>query len=178
MRSLAAAVIKFETAQTSLRQFFEKELPRLKGAANAFNYNLDHSPTVRRIEGLLHSRHGTLHLVEAFLVGYALLQLAEGIGLWSLKRWGEYVAAVGTSVFLPLEIYELTKDVTWLKVAAFVVNIALIVYLVVRKRLFGVRGGRPAFERERHADSLLEVEAAAARGDLHPHGSPAATTPT
>src|SRR4051794_27441047 len=49
---LAAAVIKFETAQTSLQQFFEKELPRLKGAASAFNYNLDHSPTVRRIEGL------------------------------------------------------------------------------------------------------------------------------
>src|SRR3954467_3302156 len=160
---LAAAVIKFETSQTSLQQFFEKELPRLKGAAAAFNYNLDKSPTITHIRSLLHSKHGTLHLVEAFLIGYALLQLAEGIGLWSLKRWGEYVAAVGTSVFLPLEVYELSKDVTWLKVVAFVVNLGLVVFLVGRRRLFGGRGGRGAFERERQEDSLLEVEAAAAR---------------
>jgi uncharacterized membrane protein (DUF2068 family) len=158
---LAVAVIEFESTQTSLQAWFERELPKLQPLARQFNYNLDKSPTVQHLRTLLHSRHGTLHLVEAFLIGYALLQLAEGIGLWSLKRWGEYVAAVGTSVFLPLEVYELTKEVTWLKVVAFVINIALVVYLVGRKRLFGVRGGRAAFERERHEDSLLEVESSA-----------------
>ncbi len=35
------------------------------------------------------------------------------------------------------------------------------VYLLYTKRLFGLRGGREAFERERHADSLLEVQTAA-----------------
>lgn len=164
---LAAAVIKFETSQTSLQQFFEREIPRLKPAAQAFNVDLDKSPTVERIRHLLHSRHGTLHLVEAFLIGYSLLQVAEGLGLWSLKRWGEYVATVGTSVFLPIEIYELTKNVTYVKVATFLINIALVVYLVVSKRLFGVRGGRRAFERRRHDQSLLEVEAAATRQDMH-----------
>ena len=161
---LATAVFEFESTQTSLQAWFERELPRFKPLAEQFNYNLDKSPTISHLRSLLHSDHGTLHLVEAFLIAYALLQLAEGIGLWSLKRWGEYVAAVGTSVFLPLEIYELTKEVTWLKVAALVINLGLVVYLVWRKRLFGVRGGREAFERERHEDSLLEVEAAAAAG--------------
>jgi uncharacterized membrane protein (DUF2068 family) len=163
---LSAAVIKFETSQTSLQQFFDKELPRLKGAAAAFNYDLDKSPTITHIRSLLHSRHNTLHLVEAFLIGYALLQIAEGIGLWSLRRWGEYVAVVGTSLFLPLEIYELSKEVTYVKVGAFVINLALVAYLVLSKRLFGVRGGREEFERRRHGESLLEVEAAAARRDL------------
>jgi len=158
---LAAAVFEFESTQTSLQAWFEREIPKLQPLAKQFNYNLDKSPTISHLRSLLHSKHGTLHIVEAFLIGYALLQLAEGIGLWSLKRWGEYVAAVGTSVFLPLEIYELTKEVTWLKVVAFVINLALVVYLVWRKRLFGVRGGRAAFERERHEDSLLEVEASA-----------------
>src|SRR4051794_11178297 len=158
---LAAAVFEFESTQTSLQAWFERELPRFKPLAEQFNYNLDKSPTISHLRSLLHSNHGTLHLVEAFLIGYALLQLAEGIGLWSLKRWGEYVAAVGTSVFLPLEVYELTKEVTWLKVGALAVNLVLVVYLVWRKRLFGVRGGRAAFERERHEDSLLEVEASA-----------------
>ena len=161
---LATAVFEFESTQTSLQAWFERELPRFKPLAEQFNYNLDKSPTISRLRGLLHSNHGTLHLVEAFLIGYALLQLAEGIGLWSLKRWGEYVAAVGTSVFLPLEVYELTKEITWLKVGALVVNLGLVVYLVWRKRLFGVRGGREAFERERHEDSLLEVEAVATAG--------------
>jgi uncharacterized membrane protein (DUF2068 family) len=166
---LAAAVIKFETAQTSLQQFFNREIPQLKSAAKAFNFDLDKSPTVERIRHLLHSKHSTLHLVEAFLVGYSLLQIAEGVGLWSLKRWGEYVAAVGTSVFLPLEIYELTKDVTYVKVTAFVINLALIAYLILTKRLFGVRGGRAAFERKRHGQSLLEVEASAAGDDHQRH---------
>src|SRR4051812_43707053 len=173
---LAAAVVKFETSQTSLQQFFEKELPRFNGAARAFNYDLDKSPTVSHIRSLLHSKHGTLHLVEGFLIGYALLQIAEGIGLWSLKRWGEYVAAVGTSVFLPLEVYELTKEVTYVKVAALVVNLVLVAYLIVSKRLFGVRGGRDAFERKRHGQSLLEVEAAAARSDLRQVAAPPAAT--
>ncbi|HET6817717.1 MAG TPA: DUF2127 domain-containing protein [Mycobacteriales bacterium] len=174
---VAAAVIKFETSQTSLQQFFDKELPRLKGAASAFNYDLDKSPTIAHIRSLLHSRHQTLHLVEAFLVVYALLQILEGIGLWSLKRWGEYVAVIGTSLFLPLEIYELTKDVTYFKVAAFVINLALVAYLILSKRLFGVRGGRAAFESKRHGESLLEVEAAAARSDMRqtPIAAPAGT---
>ena len=173
---LAAAVVKFETSQTSLQQFFEKEFPRLKGAASAFNYNLDKSPTINHIRSLLHSRHATLHLVEAFLIVYALLQLLEGIGLWSLKRWGEYVAVVGTSLFLPLEIYELSKDITWLKIVAFIVNLALVAYLILSKRLFGVRGGRAAFERKRHGESLLEVEAAAAGRNLHQDVTPATSS--
>jgi uncharacterized membrane protein (DUF2068 family) len=159
---VAAAVFTFENTQTSLQAWFERELPRFKPLAQQFNYNLDKSPTINHIRSLLHSRHATLHLVEAFLVGYALLQVAEGIGLWSLRRWGEYVAVVGTSVFLPLEIYELTKDVTTLKLVAFLINLVLVGYLVVSKRLFGVRGGRAAFERHRRGESLLEVESSAA----------------
>jgi uncharacterized membrane protein (DUF2068 family) len=158
---LAAAVITFENTQTSLQAYFERELPRLQSFAQSFNYDLDKSPTIQHIRSLLHSKHTTLHLVEGFLIGYALLQLAEGIGLWSLKRWGEYVAAVGTSVFLPLEIYELTGHITWLKLTALIINLALVAYLVASKRLFGVRGGRAAFEAKRHGESLLEVEASA-----------------
>ena len=161
---LAAAVFTFESTQTSLQAWFNRELPRFRPLAQQFNYNLDKSPTIARLQHLLHSGHGTLHLVEAFLVAYALLQVAEGVGLWSLRRWGEYVAVVGTSVFLPLEIYELTKDVTWLKVVAFIVNLGLVAYLILSKRLFGVRGGRAAFERHRRGESLLEVEATAAAG--------------
>jgi uncharacterized membrane protein (DUF2068 family) len=162
LAALAFAVFKFESSQTSLQQLFDRDLPRFKSFAASFNYDLSKSPTVDEIRRLLHSKHSTLHLVEAFLIGYALLQVAEGVGLWSLKRWGEYVAVIGTSIFLPLEIHELTKHVTYVKVAAFVINLALVVYLIVSKRLFGVRGGARAAHEKRQEESLLEVEASAA----------------
>ncbi len=78
-----------------------------------------------------------------------------------MKRWGEYVAVVGTAVFIPLEVYELVERVTWLRVVAFAFNVFAVIYILWTKRLFGFRGGRAAFEAERHSQSLLEVEQAA-----------------
>ena len=159
--ALAYGVVYFKDAKTSIRATFDQAIPAAKPLASVFNYDLDASPTVERIRHLLDSSQHTLTLVSVGLVAYGALQLLEGVGLWLLKRWGEYVAVVGTTVFVPLEVYELTHHVTWLKVAALVVNLAAVVYLVWSKRLFGVRGGHAAFAAERDAMSLLEVEAAA-----------------
>ena len=62
---------------------------------------------------------------------------SRATGLWLMRRWGEYVAVVGTSVFIPLEVYELLHTVTWLKVGALLLNVFAVVYLVWSKRLFG-----------------------------------------
>jgi uncharacterized membrane protein (DUF2068 family) len=86
------------------------------------------------------------------------LQIVEGIGLWSLKRWGEYVAVVGTTAFVPLEVYEVVEKVTWLKLVLLAINVAAVVYLLVSKRLFGLRGGQTAYEASLHEASLLEIE--------------------
>ena len=40
------------------------------------------------------------------------------------------------------------------------------VYLLLSKRLFGIRGGGPAFEAEKHAEALMTVELAACKRDL------------
>jgi uncharacterized membrane protein (DUF2068 family) len=159
--ALAYGVLYFKDAKTSIKRTFDEALPAAKPLADVFNYDLDTSPTVDRIRSLLESNQHTLTLVITGLVAYAALQLTEGVGLFLLKRWGEYVAVVGTSAFVPFEVYELTHHVTWLKVVALVVNLAAVVYLVWTKRLFGVRGGHAAFVAERDAMSLLEVEAAA-----------------
>ena len=70
------------------------------------------------------------------------------------------VAVVGTAVFVPLEVYELVERVTWLRVVAFAFNVFAVIYILWTKRLFGFRGGRAAFEAERHSQSLLEIEQA------------------
>ncbi len=161
---LGVAVLRFESAQTSLQALFAQVLPAAKPLADLLNVDLEHSPTVARIESLLGASSSTLTWVAVALFAYGAVQVAEGVGLWSLRRWGEYLAVVATSLFLPLEVYELTEKVTWLRALAFVVNLALVAYLVVSKRLFGVRGGLAAYEAERATQSLLEVETAGRHG--------------
>jgi uncharacterized membrane protein (DUF2068 family) len=86
------------------------------------------------------------------LAAYALLEAVEAVGLWRQRRWAEYLTLVATAALLPLEIYELFKGVTALKVIALVVNVAIVVYLLFAKRLFGVRGGAAAEEALRARD--------------------------
>ncbi len=158
---LGVAVLRFQSDQVSVKQVIERDLSALKPFFDQINFNVSDSGLVRALEKVLNASHATLKLVAAFLIGYGVLQLVEGLGLWLLKRWGEYFAVVATSLFLPLEIYELTEKVTVLRVAALILNIAAVVYLLVSKRLFGIRGGHRAYLAAQHEESLLEVEASA-----------------
>ncbi len=110
------------------------------------------------------------------LAVYAVIELAESVGLWLGQRWGEYFALVATSIFLPWEVYELNAKITWLQVAAFVINLLLVIYLAWTKRLFSVRGGKAANDARLRTESVIEVEQAAlaAASPGQPgHGKPA-----
>jgi uncharacterized membrane protein (DUF2068 family) len=60
----------------------------------------------------------------------AALHLLEGIGLVMRKIWAEYVTLVLTASFLPWELFEILRHVTWLKIVLTVLNFAVVVYLV------------------------------------------------
>lgn len=162
--ALAYGIYRFDGARNSLVMVFQQYLPLLEPIAHRLGVDLEDTGPVKLIEEALKARHSTLLLVAAGVLAYGALQLLEGTGLWLMRRWGEYVAMVGTSLFIPLEVYELVHTVTWLKVAALLLNLFAVVYLLWTKRLFGLRGGRQAFEAERHGQSLLEVERAAVDG--------------
>jgi uncharacterized membrane protein (DUF2068 family) len=158
---VAAAVWKFSNSQDSVRRLFDENLDVFRPVFKHFHYDLDHSPVVGTIQKSFGYKHSTLVLVAALLLVYALIELVEAGGLWYAKRWAEYLTVVATAAFLPLEIYELTEHVSYLKVATLVLNILAVLYIALAKRLFGLRGGRKAFEEERHSASLLEVEESA-----------------
>jgi uncharacterized membrane protein (DUF2068 family) len=159
---LAYGIYRFKGAQDSLERVFQSYLPVLRELSVRLGVDLQTTGPVRLVQKLLTANPHTLTLVSIGVLAYGALELFEAVGLWVMKRWGEYVAFVGTSVFIPLEIYEIVDTVSWLKIAALAVNVFLVVYLLWTKRLFGFRGGRAAFEAERHSESLLEVERAAA----------------
>ena len=65
----------------------------------------------------------------AFL--YAAVSTVEAIGLYLEKAWAEYLTLLITASFLPIEIRELFHRFTWVRVAIFVINVAVLIYLIV-----------------------------------------------
>ena len=166
--ALAIAVWRFSVSRLSFEQAYDQALPPLRALLRDFGFSVQHS----KLLGLLHEAFTvdprTLGFIALGLGAYAVIEAVEGIGLWLVKRWGEYFAMIVTSLGLPYEIYDLTNKVTVLRVVAFVINLALVLYLVLTKRLFGVRGGKQAYEAKLRSESILDAEMAALQIEHHP----------
>jgi uncharacterized membrane protein (DUF2068 family) len=61
---------------------------------------------------------------------YATLDIIEGTGLALEKTWAEYLTLILTACFLPWEVFEIIRHVTWLKIVLFVLNILVVIYLI------------------------------------------------
>jgi uncharacterized membrane protein (DUF2068 family) len=155
---LGIGILKFKTTQGSLSKLLNDNLPALHNVANSIGYDLDSSETLKVIRDALNigQRALTLAAVGAFV--YAGLQFLESIGLWRMKRWGEYFSAVATAIFIPLEVYEIYHHTTAFKLVTLSINILAVLYLVLSTRRFGFRGGREAYDEELESENLLEIE--------------------
>jgi uncharacterized membrane protein (DUF2068 family) len=60
---------------------------------------------------------------------YAAIGVAEAIGLYLEKAWGEYLTLIITASFLPWEIIEVAHRHTIPRVGLLVVNAAVLIYL-------------------------------------------------
>jgi uncharacterized membrane protein (DUF2068 family) len=67
--------------------------------------------------------------LAALAMAYALLRFTEAYGLWFERRWGEWIAAVSGGIYVPVEIYELVRGISWVKVAALLLNAAVVAYM-------------------------------------------------
>ncbi|HRV68564.1 MAG TPA: DUF2127 domain-containing protein [Marmoricola sp.] len=164
MAFLAVGVYLFKDSRHALNDLFETYVPLLQPAASKMGVDLDTFGPVRLVDRILQINPDTLNWVIVMIVLYSFLLLVQGVGLWSMKRWGEYVAAIATSVFIPFEIHEIVEKVTWIRVSALILNLLLVFYIVWTKRLFGLRGGVQAFVDEMHRESVMEIEHAAIAG--------------
>ena len=61
---------------------------------------------------------------------YATITLVEGIGLYLEKAWGEFLTLAITASFLPWEILEIFRRLTWIRVGLLTINILVFVYLM------------------------------------------------
>lgn len=148
---LAVAIFLITRNQNQVRGTFYRVLSDLQGGVrgpSSGGHGLVHD-----VSRVLSLQSRQLDVVGLVILGYALLEGLEAIGLWLGKRWAEYLTFIATTLLLPLEVYELTSTVSVLKMVTFLINLAVVVYLIYAKRLFGVRGGGAADRRERERDS-------------------------
>ncbi len=148
--AIAIAIFVFASHRDALRSKAYRLIVDLQTGADG-----SRAPT----HGLLHEiersfslQSGTIKLVGLVFAVYALIEGIEAVGLWYQRRWAEYLTFIVTTSLLPLELYELAHRLTPFKVLALVINVAVVAYLLLAKRLFGLRGGVAAEERERAAD--------------------------
>lgn len=158
----AFAVWRFKSSQGSIEQAFNRELPIVRTLLRQLGYDVDHSKLVGFIQRALTMSSTSISLLAGGLAAYAAIELVEGTGLWLGKRWGEYFAMVVTSLGLPYEIYDMTAKITVTRAVLFAINLALVLYLVITKRLFGARGGRSAYEARLRSESVMEAASNAA----------------
>jgi uncharacterized membrane protein (DUF2068 family) len=151
LAALAVAVFLFAAHEVRVRDWFYRVVNAIQGGAGSPNHVSGHG-FLHSIEHIFTLKSSTLYAVAAVAAAYAVLEGVEAVGLWYQKRWAEYLTFVATIAFIPYEIYELSKTVSPFKLVAFIVNIAIALYLLFAKRLFGLRGGGAAEERERKRD--------------------------
>ena len=157
---VAYGIFKFRTEQTAFQSVLDKDLPALRALGANLNWDVDSSALLRGARKVIDLKQSTITLASIAVFIYAAIEIIEGVGLWLLKRWGEYFAVIATSAFIPLEIEELLKHITVFKAGALAINVAAVAYLLYSKRLFGLRGGGAAYEKELEGETLLQIKQA------------------
>jgi uncharacterized membrane protein (DUF2068 family) len=141
LAGLAVALFTFAAHNQALHHDYQNIMNDLAGGAPG-------ASQARGVLGYLGRafKYSPSHLrILAFvLLAFAALEAVEGVGLWFNKRWAEYLTFVATTALVPFEVYELTNGVSVFKLIALVINLAVVLYLLLAKRLFGLRGGHAA----------------------------------
>ena len=163
---LGVGVLAFAAHRASLRDAYYRILSAVQGGvAGGPVQTSGHVGILHELDRLFTLNGGALHEVGIALLAYGVLEGTEAIGLWYGKRWAEYLTFIATTLLLPLEIYEIVHKGSALKVIGFLINLAVVVWLLYRKRLFGLRGGGAADKAEREWDmSWEEIERATLAG--------------
>jgi uncharacterized membrane protein (DUF2068 family) len=156
LATLAVAVFLFARNEVQVRDVFYRIVNAVQGSAGGRGHARAHG-FLHTLERVFTLRSSTLYAVAAAAAAYAALEGVEAVGLWYQKRWAEYLTFVATVVFIPYEVYELARSASPFKLAAFLANVAIALYLLLAKRLFGLRGGALVEERERERDTGWEA---------------------
>lgn len=61
---------------------------------------------------------------------YSAVRMVEAVGLWLRKAWAEWFAVLTGGIYIPIEILEVSRSLTWPRVTVLVVNLGVVSYLL------------------------------------------------
>lgn len=61
---------------------------------------------------------------------YFIVRMVEAVGLWLRKAWAEWFAVLTGGLYIPMEIFEVVRSVTWPRVTVLVINLGVVAYLL------------------------------------------------
>ena len=149
--ALGALVLVFASDRGALRDTFYKVVADLQGGVSSGQGHATHG-LLHELDDAFTTSSSHLHLLGAVLLVYAAVEGIEAVGLWYQQRWAEYLTFLVTTSLLPVEVYEIVNRASVFKIIAFAINVAVVVYLLLAKRLFGLRGGLAADRAEGELD--------------------------
>jgi uncharacterized membrane protein (DUF2068 family) len=82
------------------------------------------------VEKVISFQPGTLKFAAIAAAIYALITAIEAIGLWYQRQWAEWLITFTVAISIPPEIYELAQKVSLIKLAIFILNLAIFAYLL------------------------------------------------
>lgn len=94
-----------------------------------FHMNPAHHYPKIFIDVATHVTDTRLWVLSASAVLYATVRFVEAYGLWRRQPWAEWFAVLTGGIYIPIEMYELLKGVTWAKVVLLAVNTGIVGYL-------------------------------------------------
>lgn len=79
----------------------------------------------------------TEHITDTRLWGlasaaalYSIVRMIEAVGLWLRKPWAEWFALLTGGMYIPLEIVEVARSITWPRATVLAVNLGIVSYLI------------------------------------------------
>jgi uncharacterized membrane protein (DUF2068 family) len=63
-------------------------------------------------------------------IAYAAVRFTEAWGLWKRRVWAEWFALLSGALYLPWEILKAAEHPTWIHLAVFGVNLAILLYML------------------------------------------------
>ena len=93
-----------------------------------------------------HITDGRLWFFASLALIYAIFRFVEGYGLWKEWVWAEWLALVSGAMYLPIEVYELWRKISFVRVFALLANlavVAVVAYVLVRKHYPRNNGAPP-----------------------------------
>ncbi len=83
-----------------------------------------------------------LWTVAIIALAYSTLRFFEAYGLWRERAWAEWLALISGAIYLPFEIFELMRRPDGVRLAIFLINLAVVVYMAFLR--LQARGRLPA----------------------------------